>query len=97
MSFGTFDFGGNGAREEEHNNTLARVMWKGVIQRCRRTLIFVSSIAYSKHLQLIQNGEAYDGLGSCRSDNLTWLQNSSRKTATFIVPSSGWFFLSFGE
>ena len=35
----------------------------------------------------IQNGEAYGGLGTCRS----------RKTATFIVQSLGWYFLSFGE
>ena len=49
VSFGTFDFGGNGAREEKQNNTLAHVMWKGFIWRCRRTLIFVSSITYSKH------------------------------------------------
>ena len=50
---------------------------------------------------LIQNGEAYGGLGTRRCDNLTWLrsilQNSSRKTAAFVVQSLGWFFLSLGE
>ena len=51
VSFGTFDFGGSGAREDEQNNTLAHVMWKGFIQRCRRTLVFASPITYSKHLQ----------------------------------------------
>ena len=39
------------AREDEQNNTLAHVIWKGFIQRCRRTFIFVSSITYSKHSQ----------------------------------------------
>ena len=35
----------------------------------------------------VQNGEAYGGLGTCRS----------RKMATFIVQSLGWYFLSLGE
>ena len=39
------------AREDEQNNTLAHVMWNGFIQRCRRTLMFVYPIAYSKQLQ----------------------------------------------
>ena len=51
VSFGTFDFGGNGAREDEQNSTLAHVMCKGFIQRCRRTLMFPSPTTYSKQLQ----------------------------------------------
>ena len=51
VSFGTFDFGGNGAREDEQNNTLAHVMCKGFILRCRRTLMFPSPTTYSKQLQ----------------------------------------------
>ena len=39
------------AREDEQNNTLAHVMCKGFIQRCRRTLMFPSPTTYSKQLQ----------------------------------------------
>ena len=49
---------------------------------------------------ITQNGEAYGGLGSCRSDHLTGLRSKlpgSRKTATFLVPSLGWYFVGLGE
>ena len=105
VSFGTFDFGGNGAREHEQNNTLAHVIWKGFIQRCRRTFIFVSSNhifqTFTTADNIIQIGEAYIGLGTCRFEGsmcvLLFLPRPRGTSASLVVPTSCWCFPAFGE
>ena len=105
VSFCTFDFGGSGAcadeQTEQHFDTC--VVERFDLALPTHTDVCLCSIAYQTFTiadSITQNGEAYGGLGSCRSDHLTGLRSKlpgSRKTATFLVPSLGWYFVGLGE
>ena len=92
------------ARENEQNNTLAHVMCEGFIQRCRRTFIFVSSNhifqTFTTADNIIQIGEAYIGLGTCRFEGsmcvLLFLPRPRGTSASLVVPTSCWCFPAFG-
>ena len=93
------------AREDEQNNTLAHVMCKGFIQRCRRTLFFVSPITYYKHSK---RRTVLFRLAKCMMvwarvvlwvflRLLLFLPGPRETSATLVVQSSGWCFPAFGE
>ena len=93
------------AREDEQNNTLAHVMCEGFIQRCRRTfyICFFNHIfeAFVTADNIIQIGEAYGGLGTCRVEGsmcvLLFLPRPRGTSASLVVPTSCWCFPAFGE
>ena len=94
------------AREDEQNNTLAHVIRAKVsFWRCRRTLMFPSPTTYSKQFtmadSIIQNGEAYGGLGTCRFEGFMWvllfLPRPRGTSASLVVPTSWWCLPAYGE
>ena len=101
VSFGIFDFGGNGAREEKQNNTLARRFHSALpthFEICFFNHIFETFITVDS---IIQIGEAYDGLGTHRFEGFMWdllfLPMPRGTSASLVVPTSCWCFPAFGE